>query len=163
MEMINKQIRSLFTSDKMDFKYKTLHNTKTLYNDKRTNSPKRYKKYKYASNLMVVVVYLLSHVRLLQLHGLQPIRLLCPWDSPGKNTGVGCHFLLQGIFPNQDSNLGLLHCRQVFYLIAPKYMKQTSTDQKKEADYNKITVGDFSILLSILDRACKISIKKQGI
>ena len=31
--------------------------------------------------------------------GLWPTRLLCPWDSPGKNTGVGCHFLLQGIFP----------------------------------------------------------------
>ena len=31
-------------------------------------------------------------------------RLLCPWDSPGKNTGVGCHFLLQGIFPTQGSN-----------------------------------------------------------
>ena len=30
-----------------------------------------------------------------QPHGLQPVRLLCPWDSPGKNTGVGCHFLLQ--------------------------------------------------------------------
>ena len=29
-------------------------------------------------------------------HGLQPTRLLCPWDSPGKNTGVGCHVLLQG-------------------------------------------------------------------
>ena len=28
-------------------------------------------------------------------HGLQPTRLLCPWDFPGKNTGVGCHFLLQ--------------------------------------------------------------------
>ena len=35
----------------------------------------------------------------LQLHGLSLPRLLCPWDSPGKNTGVGCHFLLQGIFP----------------------------------------------------------------
>ena len=32
----------------------------------------------------------------LRLHGLYPTRLLCPWDSPGKNTGVGCHFLLQG-------------------------------------------------------------------
>ena len=31
----------------------------------------------------------------LQPHGLQPARLLCPWDSPGKNTGVGCHFLLR--------------------------------------------------------------------
>ena len=37
------------------------------------------------------------------------------WDSPGKNTGVGCHFLLQGIFATQESNLGLLHCRQNTY------------------------------------------------
>ena len=36
--------------------------------------------------------------------GLQPTRLLCPWDSPGKNTVVGCCFLLQGIFPTQGSN-----------------------------------------------------------
>ena len=35
--------------------------------------------------------------------------LLCPWDSPGKNTGVGCHALLQGIFPTQGSNPRLLH------------------------------------------------------
>ena len=37
------------------------------------------------------------------------------WGSPGKNTGVGCHFLLQGIFLTQGSNLGLLHCRQIPY------------------------------------------------
>ena len=36
------------------------------------------------------------------------LRLLCPWDSPGKNTGVGCHFLLQGVFPTQGSNPPLL-------------------------------------------------------
>ena len=40
----------------------------------------------------------------------------CPWDSPGKNTGMGSHFLLQGIFPTQGSNPGLLHCRQILYL-----------------------------------------------
>ena len=34
-------------------------------------------------------------------HGLFPTRFLCPWDSPGKNTGVGCHVILQGIFPIQ--------------------------------------------------------------
>ena len=39
----------------------------------------------------------------------QSIRLLCPWDSPGENTGVGCHFLLQGIFPTEELNLSLLH------------------------------------------------------
>ena len=38
----------------------------------------------------------------------KPARLLCPWDSPGKNTGVGCHALLQGIFSIQGSNLHLL-------------------------------------------------------
>ena len=43
----------------------------------------------------------------------QPARLLCPWDSPGKNTGVGCHFLLQGIFLIQGLNPGLLHSRQI--------------------------------------------------
>ena len=42
-------------------------------------------------------------------------RLLHPWDSPGKSTGVGCHFLLQGIFLTQRSNPGLLHCRQTLY------------------------------------------------
>ena len=36
-------------------------------------------------------------------------RLLCPRDSSGKNTGVGCHALLQGIFPTQGSNVDLLH------------------------------------------------------
>ena len=45
----------------------------------------------------------------LRPHGLQPTRLLCPWNSPGRNTGVGCHFLLQGIFPTQGSNSRLLH------------------------------------------------------
>ena len=41
-------------------------------------------------------------------------------DSPGKNTGVGCHALLQGIFLTQGSNPGLLHCRQVLYGRAAK-------------------------------------------
>ena len=44
---------------------------------------------------------------------MQSTRLLCPWDSPGKNTGVVCHSLLQGIFLIQGLNLGLLHCGQV--------------------------------------------------
>ena len=48
---------------------------------------------------------------LLWLRGMLPTRLLCPWDSPGKNTGVGCHFLLQGIFQTQGSNPSLLHSK----------------------------------------------------
>ena len=57
------------------------------------------------------VCVLLSHSVVsnsLQPYGLQPTRLHCPWDFPGKNTGVDCHFLLQGIFPTQESNPRLL-------------------------------------------------------
>ena len=56
----------------------------------------------------------------LQPHGLQPARLLCPWDSPGKNTAVGCHAVLQGIFPTQGSNPDFLHCRQILYCWASR-------------------------------------------
>ena len=51
----------------------------------------------------------------LRPHGLQSTRLLHPWDLPGKSTRVGCHFLLQGIFLTQGSNLGHPHCRQMLY------------------------------------------------
>ena len=45
----------------------------------------------------------------LRPHELESTRLLCPWNSSGKNTGVDCHFLLQGIFPTQGWNPCLLH------------------------------------------------------
>ena len=52
-------------------------------------------------------------------------------DSPGKNTGVGCHALLQGIFPIQGSNLGLSHCRQILYHLATREARPpTPTPQK---------------------------------
>ena len=60
-------------------------------------------------------------------HGLQPTRLLCPWDFPGNSTGVDCHFLLQGIFPTQGSNLGLLHHRQTLYRLNHNLRKNICT------------------------------------
>ena len=53
----------------------------------------------------------------LQLHGLSATKLLSrqSMEFSGKNTGVGCHFLLQGIFPTQGSNPGLPPCRQTLY------------------------------------------------
>ena len=51
----------------------------------------------------------------LQHHGLYS-----PWSSPGLNTGVGSLSLLQGIFPTQGSNPGLLHCRQILYQLSHK-------------------------------------------
>ena len=48
----------------------------------------------------------------------QPARLLCPWISKARVLGMGCHFLLQGMFLTQGSNLGLLHCRQTLYWLS---------------------------------------------
>ena len=45
----------------------------------------------------------------------EPVRLLCLWDFPGKNTEVGCHFLLQGIFLTQGSNQHLVHGWWILY------------------------------------------------
>ena len=51
-------------------------------------------------------------------YGPQTARLLCSWDFPGKNSRVGCHFLLQGIFLTQGSNPGLLHWRWILYQLS---------------------------------------------
>ena len=57
----------------------------------------------------------------LQPHRLLPARLLCPWDFPGKNTGVGCHSLLQEIFLTKGLNWG-------------QYSKQYGNGEKKKTD-----------------------------
>ena len=69
----------------------------------------------------------------LRTHGLDPARLLCPWDSPGKNTRVGCHSLLQGIFLMREWNLHLLHCilYSLGYLGSPQVsVKPAQTSQR---------------------------------
>ena len=57
----------------------------------------------------------LSCVRLFVIQWTVAHRLLCPWNSPGKNNGVGGYSLLQKIFLTQRSNLSLLHFRQILY------------------------------------------------
>ena len=67
---------------------------------------------------MVTIRAVLSHSVVsdsLRSHGLQPARLLCLWNSPGKNTGVGCHILLQGISMTQGLNPDLPCYRQILY------------------------------------------------
>ena len=62
-------------------------------------------------------------------------QLLCPWDSPGKNTGVDCNFLLQQIFLTQGSNPGLLHCRQILYHLSYSWVMALTSrlpDKKKQ-------------------------------
>ena len=73
---------------------------------------------------------LLSRVQLFAIPQSVAHQIICLWNSLDKNTGVGCHFLLQGTFLTQGSNLGLLHCRQIFYHLmshqgCPKIHKRT--------------------------------------
>ena len=62
--------------------------------------------------------------------GLQPTRLFCPWNSPGKSPGLGCHFLLQRTIPTQCSNpglLSLLYCRQILWCLNNQGKPQLSS------------------------------------
>ena len=79
-------------------------------------------------------------------------RVLCPWDSPGKNIGVGCHSILQGSFPILGSNLpsllGLWHWQEGSLPLAPpgkpRYTVQICKYiQKREIFYNEMTSNLF--------------------
>ena len=87
---------------------------------------------------------LLSRVRLFATLWTVAPRLLCPWDSPGKNTGVCCHFLLQGIFLTQGLNPGLLHCRQIILTVWA-----TREAPSNSAYLTKFKCNHFSVILSI--------------
>ena len=86
----------------------------------------------------------------LRPHELQPTRLLCPWDSSGKSTGVGCHFLLQGIFLTQGSNLGLPHYRQTLYRLSQQGIPDT---QKRKITNLKDSIYHFSLMETVRDVA----------
>ena len=86
----------------------------------------------------------------LRPHGLLAARLHCPWNSPGKNSGVDCHFFLQGIFLTQGSNLGLLHYRQILYCLSHQgnwcvYVCENNCKRKQQNDsgYHSIVDGPF--------------------
>ena len=65
-----------------------------------------------------VVSNFLTQVLFQPCPGQEHTKLLCPWNSPGKNTGMGCRFLLQGIYLTQGSDPGLLPCRQILYCLS---------------------------------------------
>ena len=64
---------------------------------------------------------------------LPPARLLCPWESPGKNPGVDCHILLQGVFLTQGLNLGPRYCRWILHRLShqgrPREMSPLTSNQ----------------------------------
>ena len=74
----------------------------------------------------------LSHASFVATPGLQPARLLCPWNSPGKNTEVGSRSLLQEIFPTQGSNSGILHCRWILHPLSHQGRPQIHIFPEKE-------------------------------
>ena len=74
--------------------------------------PKSFQKFNLFS--CAVLSYLVSSDSLWP-RGLEPTRLLCPWDSPGKKTGVDCYAFLQGIFLTQGLKLDLPYCRLILY------------------------------------------------
>ena len=84
---------------------------------------------------------------------LQPARFLCPLNSPGKNTGVGCHSLRQGIFPTQGLNPVLLHCRQFLTISEPlgKILLEGVSLQKTALHKQNHII--FSRLLRIMSRS----------
>ena len=83
----------------------------------------------------------------LLFHRLSPTRLLCPWNSPGNNTRVGCHSLLQGILPIQGSNLGLL-CLQEDSLPSEHIKKQRHHFSNKCQYSERTTALSNSVKLS---------------
>ena len=64
-----------------------------------------------------------SESRSVMLDSLRPQGLKSPWNSPGQNAGVGDLSLLQGIFPTQESDRDLLHCRQILYQLSYDIMR----------------------------------------
>ena len=68
----------------------------------------------------IFLLYVSSEVKVTQscLTLCDPHGLYSPWNSPGQNTGVGSLSLLQGIFPTQGSNPGLLHCKWILYQLS---------------------------------------------
>ena len=91
-------------------------------------------------------------------HRPWPARLLCLWDSPGKNTGVCCHALLQGIFPNQGTNLSLLcllHWQAASLLLEPpgKPREWTIRREKSKVQPVKHIHLQFVLLFIILNNS----------
>ena len=92
---------------------------------------------------------LVSSVRLIVTPWTVALQAPCPWDSPGKNTEVGCHSLLQGIFWTQGSNPGLLHCRQILYHLSHQGSPKKPSKNRKVTRYMGNTLKSIIFLQQI--------------
>ena len=96
----------------------------------------------------------------LQPHRLQPTRLLCPWDSPGKSSGVGCHFLFQGIFPTRGQNPCLLHWQAGFAWFFFFNHQGSPTSSHLPHFFLLLTIPQWNQLFSYLLCAFTLSLSK---
>ena len=80
-----------------------------------------------------------------QPHRRKPTRFPHPWDSPGKNTGVGSHSLLQGVFLTQGSNTGLPHCRLTLYRLSHQGLPGTFPSACRERPFQLAAAAAKSI------------------
>ena len=96
----------------------------------------------------------------LWLHGPQHSRLLCLWDFPGKNTGVCCHSLLQGIFLTQELNLGLL-----YLLTMPKpltiWITTNCAKFWKRWEYQTTWPASWEICMQVKKQQLELGMEKQ--
>ena len=114
---------------------KVSHHLNPLYSSNSVPTSLRFyvQNFLFISNKIYGILYfssslILTFIRKIQVkwsesnsvvsNSLRPHGLYSPWNSPGQNTGVGSLSLLQGIFPTQGSNLGLLHCRQILHQLS---------------------------------------------
>ena len=82
------------------------------------------------------------------------MRLLCPWNSPGKSTGVGSHSFLQGIFPTQIIEPGLLHCRQILYIWTTREaLNNTGLPHNFQSDFTHISLISFLLNRSVVSNS----------
>ena len=89
-------------------------------------------------------------------------RLLCPWSSPGKNTGLGCHFLLQGIFQTQGSNPCLLYCRQIIYHMSNWGSPYSSPQRTKTPVVLVLVLGCVSSVTKLHPTFCDPTVNCQA-
>ena len=97
-------------------------------------------------SIIVFCFYDTCESRSVMSDSLQPHGLYSSWNSPGLNTGLGSLLLLQGIFPTQGSNQGLVHCRQILYQLnhkgSPMSLTQYALIKEKERHIFQVKLGN---------------------
>ena len=109
----------------------------------------------YADNYKTLIKEIESEVAQSCLTFCNPMdcvayQVLCPWNFPGKSTGVGCHYLLQGIFLTQGLNPGLLHCRQMLYHLSHQGNPKEIEDDSEKMESPCSWIGRVNIVKMVI-------------